>query len=225
MTSPTAVGSQVNAGQQILGTVTLSESGFVVVPAADDGSPAATSLTVGDVVEDDDAPDGAIIIEALDDGAAPAVGRPAYRWEADLGSIQLAVDVDEASSFELGRPLEVELPDGQVVDATVNNLSDVARSIQNGNQTTTVIDVTIQPTNTIDSIFTSGPVTVRVETERIDGAVLVPASALVALSDGGHAVEVDGRGLVGVELGAFDEGWVEIADGTIDAGESVVVPT
>ena len=225
VTSPTAVGSQVNAGQQILGTVTLSESGFVVVPAADDGSPAATSLTVGDVVEDDDAPDGAIIIEALDDGAAPAVGRPAYRWEADLGSIQLAVDVDEASSFELGRPLEVELPDGQVVDATVNKLSDVARSIQNGNQTTTVIDVTIQPTNTIDSIFTSGPVTVRVETERIDGAVLVPASALVALSDGGHAVEVDGRGLVGVELGAFDEGWVEIADGTIDAGESVVVPT
>ena len=67
--------------------------------------------------------------------------------------------------------------------------------------------------------------TVRVETERIDGAVLVPASALVALSDGGHAVEVDGRGLVGVELGAFDEGWVEIADGTIDAGEAVVVPT
>ena len=226
VTSRTPVGSQVNAGQQILGTVTLAESGFIGAPNEEDAPTFPFDVNVGDEIATDEVPAGALVTEVfIEDGSLAVVGRPVYQWEADLGSIQLAVDVDEASNFEVGRPLAVELPDGQVVDASVTDLSDVARAIQNGNNTVTVIDVTVQPNEPIESIFTAGPVTIRVETDRTDGAVLVPASALIALSEGGHAVEVDGRGLVGVELGAFDDGWVEIADGSIDAGESVVVPT
>ena len=225
VTSRTPVGTQVNAGQQILGTVTVAESGFVAASVDEDGQPIELTLNLGDPVDGDDISEGATVVEVLNDSTTAAVGRPLYRWEAGLGSIQLAVDVDEVSAFELGRTLQVELPDGQLVDASVTELSDVARSIQNGNQTTTVIDVTVQPDEPIESIVSAGPVTIRVETDRTDGAVLVPASALIALAEGGHAVEVDGRGLIGVELGAFDDGWVEILDGAIDAGESVVVPT
>ena len=225
VTSRTPVGTQVNAGQQILGTVTVAESGFVAASVDEDGQPIELTLNLGDPVDGDDISEGATVVEVLNDSTTAVVGRPLYRWEAGLGSIQLAVDVDEVSAFELGRTLQVELPDGQLVDASVTELSDVARSIQNGNQTTTVIDVTVQPDEPIESIVSAGPVTIRVETDRTDGAVLVPASALIALAEGGHAVEVDGRGLIGVELGAFDDGWVEILDGAIDAGESVVVPT
>ena len=225
VTSRTPVGSQVNAGQQILGTVTLAESGYISTSVDDDGQVVDIAFELGDPASGEGVPDGATVVEALRDAASATAGQPVYRWEVDLGSIQLAVDVDEVSAFELGRTLQVELPDGQLVDASVADLSDVARSIQNGNNTTTVIDVTVQPDQPIESIFTAGPVTIRVETDRTDGAVLVPASALIALAEGGHAVEVDGRGLVGVELGSFDDGWVEILDGTIDAGESVVVPT
>ena len=225
VTSRTPVGTQVNAGQQILGTVTIAESGFVAASVDDEGQPIELTLSIGDEVSGDDVAEGATVVEALIDPATATAGQPLYRWEADLGSIQLAADVDEASTFEIGRTLQVELPDGQVVDASVTDLSDVARSIQNGNNTTTVIDVTVQPDQPLESIFTAGPVTIRVETDRTDGAVLVPASALIALAEGGHAVEVDGRGLIGVELGAFDQGWVEIIDGSVDAGESVVVPT
>ena len=222
VTSRTPVGAQANAGQEILGTVTIAESGFINQPVADEEA----TDPVQEVDPAAEAPAGAIITEiAVDEGAEVIAGRPLYRWESDLGSIQWAVDVDEAASFDVGRPLEVELPDGQVIDAAVTELSDVARAIQDGGNTVTVIDVTVEPNAPIESIFTAGPVTIRVETDVTQAAVLVPVSALIALAEGGHAIEVEGRGLLGVDLGAFDDGWVEIVDGTIVAGESVVVPS
>ena len=55
----------------------------------------------------------------------------------------------------------------------------------------------------------------------------VPVEALLALAEGGYAVEVsDGDGtthLVGVELGVFADGLVEIT-GDVEAGDQVVVP-
>jgi hypothetical protein len=56
----------------------------------------------------------------------------------------------------------------------------------------------------------------------------VPVEAVLALSEGGYAIEVvDGEGgathLVGVELGVFADGMVEIV-GDVDAGAEVVVP-
>lgn len=225
-TSRTSVGSQVNAGQQLIAAVTLAESGFVVVPNEESLDSFSFDLSVGEPVEGDGIASGAIVAETLiEDASLTTEGQPVYRWEADLGSIQLAVDVDEASTFDVGRELEIELPDGQLIDASVTDQSDVARAVQEGGNTVTVIDVTIKPVEPIESSISAGPVTVRVETDRIEGAVLVPASALIALAEGGHAVEIDGRGLIGVEIGAFDDGWVEITDGTVTAGEMVVVPT
>lgn len=195
------VGSQVNAGQAIVNTVTLAEVGFVALS--------------------EDAPNGAVVEVVVEEVVA---GDGLLRWELPLGAIQLAVGVDEVATFEIGREVEVELPDSQVVAAQVTEVSDVARSVQDGGNTVTVVDVTIQPDEPIESIFTAGPVTIRAETDVTAGAVLVPVRALVALAEGGHAVEIEGRGLAGVELGAFDEGWVEIVGGTIEAGDTVIVP-
>ena len=45
-------------------------------------------------------------------------------------------------------------------------------------------------------------------------------------TEGGHAVEIEGReGLVAVELGSFDEGWVEVTGGSISPGDQVAVPS
>ena len=54
---------------------------------------------------------------------------------------------------------------------------------------------------------------------------MIPARSLIALAEGGHAIEIDGRGLVAVELGVFDEGWVEVTNGAIGPGEQVIVPS
>jgi hypothetical protein len=72
-----------------------------------------------------------------------------------------------------------------------------------------------------------GPVTLMlVRQERAD-VLAVPVNALLALLEGGYAVErLTDSGeseLVAVETGLFADGWVEVT-GELAAGDAVVVP-
>ena len=203
--SQTSVGNLVNAGQELLTVSTLAESGFVFP-------------------DSDPAPEGSQIVAIADESGSLETGRPTNRWELPQSAITIEVDVDEADTFAIGTAVTVELPGDQTVAAEVTEISDVARQIQNGQDTATVVDVTVQPTEDLDSAFTAGPVIILVENGSTFGATVVPVRSLVALADGGHAIEIEDRGLVGVELGAFDDGWVEITNGVVEPGESVVAP-
>ncbi len=70
--------------------------------------------------------------------------------------------------------------------------------------------------------------TVVVAGEVVADAVVVPTRALVALEEGGFAVQkatVSGdMELVGVEIGTFDDGLVQITAGDLVPGDQVVVP-
>jgi multidrug efflux pump subunit AcrA (membrane-fusion protein) len=72
-------------------------------------------------------------------------------------------------------------------------------------------------------------VVVRVVTSAAEGVLAVPVDALMALAEGGYAVERVGTGpdgaseLVAVELGAFADGWVEVT-GDVAEGDQVEVP-
>ena len=73
---------------------------------------------------------------------------------------------------------------------------------------------------------TGTPVDVLVSIVAATGVLTVPVEAVLALAEGGYAVEVrDGTSthLVGVELGTFADGFVEIT-GDITEGVEVVVP-
>lgn len=169
--------------------------------------------------------DAVVVATILERTELIEAGQPLHRWEAPQGSIELEVDVDETDTFPVGLTVDVELPDGQLIPAFVDVVDDVARTVQSGQDTLTIVDVSIQPTGPVESDFTSGPVTVRAEDDAIIGATVIPVRALIALAEGGHAVEVESRGLVAVELGAFDDGWVEIVNASIEPGELLVVPT
>jgi hypothetical protein len=70
------------------------------------------------------------------------------------------------------------------------------------------------------------PVDVRAVSEAVENVLAVPVSALLALAEGGYAIElVDGTGttLVSVDPGFFADGWVEIT-GDVQVGDVVVVP-
>ena len=76
-----------------------------------------------------------------------------------------------------------------------------------------------------ESIPDGMPVTVVITTVAAEGVLAVPVEAVLALAEGGYALEVvDGGGathLVGVELGVFADGMVEVI-GDIAAGDEVV---
>ena len=78
-----------------------------------------------------------------------------------------------------------------------------------------------------DDVFDEAPLDVIVTEEVIAGVLTVPVPALVALSGGGHAVELiveGGTQLIGVELGDFVDDIVEIR-GDLQEGDRVVMAT
>jgi len=70
-------------------------------------------------------------------------------------------------------------------------------------------------------------VTVHVPSQSAKQALMVPVRALVALAEGGYAVQrqaADGTlSYVGVETGLFSDGWVQVT-GKLAAGDMVMVP-
>ena len=71
------------------------------------------------------------------------------------------------------------------------------------------------------------PVDVEVISDSVLDVIAVPVSALVALAEGGYAVEMQtatGTQLVSVEPGFYAGGLVEVKSGGLSVGDLVVVP-
>ena len=60
-----------------------------------------------------------------------------------------------------------------------------------------------------------------------EDALSVPVEALLALAEGGYALERPDGSLVGVETGAFADGYVAVTptSGDLAEGDEVVVPS
>ena len=138
-------------------------------------------------------------------------------------------------TFALGATIDVEFPDGTVQPGTVVDVGNVATNSNGAPGDTPSVTITIGVDNipaTVDS-FVEIPVTLRVVSASVPKAIVVPVSALVALKEGGYAVEEvtgtnpDGTNatkLVGVKPGLFTNGFVQV-DGDLKADSSVVVPS
>jgi hypothetical protein len=137
-------------------------------------------------------------------------------------TVSMALGASEAQDFAVGDELEVELPSGEGRTATVATIG----APQTGQDGSTTVPVELTLTTDDDEIIDGTPVDVQLRTVTADDVLAVPAEALLALAEGGYAVELSdasGTRLVGVEVGAFADGWVEVR-GQIDEGAEVVVP-
>jgi multidrug efflux pump subunit AcrA (membrane-fusion protein) len=96
-----------------------------------------------------------------------------------------------------------------------------------GQDQTTTIPVTVALDHpNAGGRLDQAPVDVYVTTESRKGVLAVPVTALLALQEGGYAVEaVDAAGqhhLVAVRLGVFSNGMVEVSGPGLRAGMRVV---
>jgi len=144
--------------------------------------------------------------------------------------VTIDLDADQQALVTEGDEVEVDLPDGTSAMGHVSVVGSVA--VAADAQSSPTIEVTV----VLDDPAASGtidqaPVDVQITTISREDVLAVPVNALLALLEGGYAVEVasaDGTThLVGVETGIFQDGWVEIepTSGALAEGELVVVPS
>ncbi len=141
--------------------------------------------------------------------------------------VQVSVPLAAASRFVAGAPVTLGLPDGTSVAGSVVS----AGSPVTDGQGTTTVPVSIESTS-VGSLAADTPVEVRMRHELARDVLTVPVEALLALAEGGYAVEVSDRPgsthLVGVRVGRFADGRVAVdpsgAGGTLGAGSRVVIP-
>jgi peptidoglycan hydrolase-like protein with peptidoglycan-binding domain len=133
--------------------------------------------------------------------------------------VTMSLPARRQSSVKPGDSVQVTLPDASTVAATVFSVGSVATSQQGGDPTVPVVVVLTQAID--GKALDQAPVKVSVTTTAATGVLAVPVEALVALAEGGYAVEKRDGTLVGVTLGAFADGWVQVT-GEVHEGDEVV---
>jgi multidrug efflux pump subunit AcrA (membrane-fusion protein) len=164
-------------------------------------------------------------------GSRVGGGAPVLKGTTPNKVVSVELEADSQELVRKGATVTVELPDGTKTPAHVSSIGRVAHPGEEtgpGETGPATIDVTI----TLDKPSAAGsldqaPVTIYVVSDAHENVLAVPVNALVALVEGGYAVEVqatDGSThYVGVELDLFQDGWVEISGNGLQAGQKVVV--
>ena len=151
--------------------------------------------------------------------------------------VQVDLDPTEAGTVAVGDRARVVLPDNSTTAGKVTRIGTVAGGGsgsapgKESESTSSTISVYVKLEHDNDAgAIDAAPVQVEITTDRVEDALSVPVTALLARAGGGYAVESVGddgqRELVSVELGAFDHanGLVQVTGSGLAAGDQVVVP-
>jgi HlyD family secretion protein/Putative peptidoglycan binding domain len=196
-------------------------------------------VTLGDVVF---APADLRIAEVTaDTGTQAQSGADVVQVTATTKVVTLSLTVDQVANVEAGTPVTVTLPDGteatgKITDVATEPSSDSGDGAdgggdgggEGGDETYPVTVALDDPAAA--GAFESGTVDASVERSRTEDATAVPVIALLALREGGYAVQVvddsqpEGYRLVPVEVGTVADEWAQVSGDGIEAGVDVVVP-
>lgn len=170
---------------------------------------------------------GAIRVSAQSATVGASVGPGATVLDATTATRVITLDLS-ASRQDLvarGQAVTIDLPGDVTVGGTVREVGRVATASQDGSVTTVPVTIDVDDASKLPDLD-AAPATVRVVTEERAGVLAVPVNALIALLEGGYAVEKiadDGsRRYVGVRIGLFEKGMVEVSGDGLQAGDRVV---
>ena len=169
------------------------------------------------------------------EGSAVAANSQMYNISSTGVEVVFQIDASDQDMVSIGDSVEVELPSEDRIKATISYIDPVVTQGQNGD----FIEVKLDISSTEDvKVYDQAPVDVFVTSEVSQDVLYVPVNALIALAEGGYALEIyNGESevgvfegvsgvdttYVGVEIGVFTDGFVEVS-GNISEGMIVVVP-
>ena len=168
-----------------------------------------------------------------DPGTQVESGAEVVQATATTKVVTLELTVDQVAKVEAAMPVTVTLPGDTsaagTIAAVATEATDTGEALTEDSETTYAVTVALDDPAVADA-FDSGAADVTVERSRTDDAVAVPVIALLALTEGGYAVQVadatepGGYRLVAVEVGTIADEWVQVTGDGIEAGVDVVVP-
>lgn len=139
--------------------------------------------------------------------------------------ITLKVDAIKQGALRVGDAVEAVLPDERVVPARITEVSNVAveEPSSTGGKGVARLTVLAKLDRADATAFDQAPVTIRSVRVVSKQAIAVPLRALVALAEGGFALErAADRTLIRVGVGASSDGYVQV-EGDISEGDVVVI--
>ncbi len=148
--------------------------------------------------------------------------------------VHVDLDATLVANATVGAKATLDLPDGSSADGTIVSVGSATSSTssasgqsnqQSATTTTTVgVDIVVDGKNV--ARFDGASVVVHLVTAKAENALSVPVKSLVALAEGGFAVERVRGGrhqLVKVTPGTYAGGFVQVS-GDVTAGDRVVTP-
>lgn len=139
---------------------------------------------------------------------------PVLRVTSTRRVVRVRADAVGGATLTADAPVTVTLPGGAEVAGTVTSVGTSPEG-----EAEAVVELADQAA--LEGVD-SGPVTVRVEVERRPQVLTVPVAALLALAEGGHALQLEDGTLVGVELGLVTADLAEVSGEGVREGMSVV---
>lgn len=168
---------------------------------------------------------GPVRVAALkaDVGSSVGPGAPVLEVTGTERVVAVRLEASKQSLAKEGDAVQVVLPNGSSVNGHIKNVGRVATADDNNGTPKITVLITLDDPKVAGSLD-QAPVSVKLTKSTATGVLAVPVRALLALAEGGYAVELQrdtGRELVAVELGAFADGWVEVT-GSVREGDTVV---
>jgi peptidoglycan hydrolase-like protein with peptidoglycan-binding domain len=179
------------------------------------GLPVTGQVAVGDI----EVQAGAVRVDSVAVQPGSPANAPLLSVTSTRKVITVPADLEAAATIERGDKVTAVLPDGRTAKAHVTSVGrDLATSEDSPKLAVTV---TVDDTTAIARLD-SADVKVDFAGRTVKGVLAAPIEALVALTEGGYAVQGP-AGLVAVRTGMFADGWVQITGAGLTAGTEVVV--
>jgi hypothetical protein len=156
------------------------------------------------------------------------VDEPLFSISSTTKLVTLSMSPTDAGALHTGTAVSITLPNGSEVPGKISAISPTvtgggSADADNGDGDSAQAKetVTVIPKKAVTS-YDSATVQVRITTTTRKGVLAVPVGALVALHEGGYALQRPDGGLIAARTGVFAGGMVQVTGSGIADGTAVV---
>jgi hypothetical protein len=214
--TPTPVTATVRPGDAVL---TAAFMQAIARWQTAEGLPSTGILGIGDVLVEP----GPVRVTAIQAQLGSPAAGPLMTVASTAKTVTVEVDSTNVLSVRQSGRVTITLPDGSTAAGTIIAVSSSVQSGQATSDGQPQQTVTVAPDDpSAVASLTSAPVQVTFDGQTANGVLAVPVTALLALSGGGYALQLQGGRLIPVQTGMFAQGMVQVSGPGITAGLRVV---